>query len=99
MMLCADAVAKRVIQAGDGEVARALLTEWGAAADDMNPEAFARWICALLAWRGRPLARPAELRDVSGPWQLHLRPRSSRRLPVRSDAARGDRRIYRLDAR
>ena len=48
MTLWADALAASLIQAGDGEVTRALLTGWGAAADDMNPEAFARWIDAVM---------------------------------------------------
>ena len=43
-----DALAKQVVNAGVGEQTRALLKEWDAAADDMNPEAFARWIEAVM---------------------------------------------------
>ena len=43
-----DALARKLINAGDGERTRALLKEWDAAADDMNPEAFARWIEAVM---------------------------------------------------
>ena len=49
MMPTGDALAKQVVNAGVGERTRALLAEWRAAADDMNPEAFARWIDAVMS--------------------------------------------------